>query len=165
MVVFVEVIPQHGRGGGSKYRKFIMWVWWHTCFVGRLSGYVCDSGGLFLAELASSSLPIFSASDSGDLVICKCTVPHISHCHGCVGLRDVEPLQVLRRWVENCVLEVTFGGVMAEHLADVAVKASHIVIVSILKGAGVNLNDVVSAVLVVGARGGEAPRARELVGV
>ena len=63
------------------------------------------------------------------------------------------------------MLKDTFGGVMAEHLADVAVKASHVVVVSILKGAGVNLNDVVGAVLVVGARGGEAPRARELVGV
>ena len=59
----------------------------------------------------------------------------------------------------------TIGGMMAEHLANVAVKASHIVVVSILRGAGVNLNDVVGAVLVVGARGGEAPRARELLGV
>ena len=59
----------------------------------------------------------------------------------------------------------TFGGMMAEHLANVAVKACHIVVVSILRGAGVNLNNVVGAVLVVGARGGEVPRARELVGV
>ena len=74
-------------------------------------------------------------------------------------------LQIIRRWVENRVLIDTFGGMMAEHLANVAIKASRIVVVSILKGAGVNLNDVVGAVLVVGARGAEAPRARELVGV
>ena len=54
---------------------------------------------------------------------------------------------------------------MAEHLADVAVKASHIVFVSILKDAGVNLDDFVGAVLLVGACGAVAPRERELVGV
>ena len=73
--------------------------------------------------------------------------------------------QVLERWVENRMLKVTFGSVMAEHLADVAIKASHIVFVSILKDAGVNLNDVVGAALVVGTRGAVAPRERELVGV
>ena len=53
---------------------------------------------------------------------------------------------------------------MAEHLADVAVKASHVVFVSILKDAGVGLNDFVGAVLV-GVRGAVAPGDRELVGV
>ena len=59
----------------------------------------------------------------------------------------------------------TIGGMMAEHLANVAVKASHIVVVSILRGAGVNLNDFVGAVLVVGACGAVTPRGRGLVGV
>ena len=58
----------------------------------------------------------------------------------------------------------TVGGVMAEHLANVAVKAIHIVVASVLWSADVNLDGVVGGFLVVGARGGEAPRARELIG-
>ena len=53
---------------------------------------------------------------------------------------------------------------MAELLANVAVKAIHIVVASVLWSADVNLDGIVGGFLVVGTRGGEAPWARDQIG-
>jgi hypothetical protein len=53
---------------------------------------------------------------------------------------------------------------MAEHLANVTVKAIHIVVASILWSADVDLYGVVGGFLVEGTRGGEAPWARDQFG-
>ena len=53
---------------------------------------------------------------------------------------------------------------MAELFANVAVKAIRIVVASILRSADVDLDGVVGGFLVEGARGGEAPWARDQFG-
>ena len=164
VVVIVEVAPQRGSGSWTEDREEVVGVREHDGVVGRLSGHMGELSGLPLTEEASDGLPCVPAFGGGNFVKREGTVPRTCHSHNSVCLRDIEPLQVLDRGVENRTLKDTFGGGVVEHLADLAVLAAHVVFVVVLGDAGVDLYGIVDSVLV-GVRGGVAPGGGELVGV
>ena len=67
-------------------------------------------------------------------------------CHSCVGLGDVDPIEVLDRWIKYRVAERAFVFWMAVDLADLTIVEPFIVFVEVVCNIGVDLNGVVGGI-------------------
>ena len=148
VVVIINVAPQCGNGSSTEYWEEAVGVWEHGIVGKRSSRYMGEVGGLHLNNEVCDVLPCAPTLGSDNFVIREGTVPRACPCQCRVSLRDLEPLQVLDRRIENGTLVATFRGGVVEHLADSAVAAARVVVVAVLGDVRVDLYGVMGSVLV-----------------